>query len=61
MRPRRSSRRAETATCDECGQELTYCPECDAYHHTDSFEAEHSDSKIARGFRAGNVRGSQTP
>ena len=34
--------------CDECGQELTYCLECDAYHHTDSFEAEHADMVAAR-------------
>jgi len=33
--------------CEECGQELTYCPECDAYHHTDSFEAEHADAVAA--------------
>jgi len=31
--------------CDECGEELTYCPKCDIYHHTDSFEVEHEDYK----------------
>jgi len=31
--------------CDECGSELTYCPRCDAYHHSESFDAEHRGMK----------------
>lgn len=32
-----------TKICEGCGQPIIYCPPCDAYHHADSFEAEHLD------------------
>ena len=47
--------------CEECELELTFCKECNVYHHTDSFKEEHIEYQDSLKFKCNLTKADGTP